>query len=107
MSHPVPGTSFAVTPDRVTALADELAVLAAELAGDVDQIRSAAACFPAALEGPEGWAAGATATSWARLCDLLVARTDALADVLTAAVAAYQAEDAALAGSLGPGRPPR
>ena len=107
MSHPLPGASFAVRPDGVTALADELAALAADLSGDVAQIRSAAASFPDALEGPEGWAAGATATSWARLYDLLATRTSALSDVLTAAVAAYEAEDAALAGSFGPARQPR
>jgi hypothetical protein len=107
MSHPLPGASFTVVPDGVAALADELSALAAELAGDVEQIRSAATSFPAALEGHEGWAAGATATSWALLCDLVASRTSALAGVLTAAVAAYVAEDAALAGSLGPGRTPR
>jgi hypothetical protein len=107
MSHPLPGASFSVVPDGVMALADELATLAAELAGDVEQIRASAGSFPIALEGHEGWAAGATATSWARLCDLLAGRTSALSGVLTAAVAAYQAEDAALARSLAPGRRPR
>jgi hypothetical protein len=107
MSHPLPGASFTVVPDGVAALADELATLAAELAADAEQMRSAGACFPDALEGPTGWAAGATATSWACLCDLMAGRTSALAATLTAAVAAYLAEDAALAGSLGPGRRPR
>lgn len=107
MSDPLPDASFSVAPDGVTALADELAALAAELAGDVEQIRSAARSFPLALEGHEGWAAGAAATSWARLCDLLAGRTSALSGVLTGAVAAYQAEDAVLAGSFGPGRRPR
>jgi hypothetical protein len=107
MSHSLAGASFAVSPDGLTALADELATLAAELAGDAERIRSAAATLPAALEGPEGWAAGATATSWALLCELISSRTGVLARVLTAAVTAYLAEDAALAGSLGPGRGPR
>ena len=107
MSHPLPGGSFAVEPDCVTALADELATLAAELAADVEQMRSAAACFPDALEGHAGWAAGATATSWACLYEVMASRTSALAGTLTAAVAAYLAEDAAVAGSFGSGRQPR
>ena len=107
MSHPLPDGSFLLVPDGVTALADELAALAAELAGDVERIRAAAASFPDALSGDEGWAAATTATSWARLCDLLSSRTSALSGVLTSAVAAYQAEDAALAGSFAPGRHPR
>ena|SRR6476469_1676086 len=107
MSHPFPGAAFTFSPDAVTGLADELRVLAAELAGTVDRIRSAAASFPVALEGREGWAAGAAATSWARVCDLMASRTGALAQVLTAAVAAYLAEDVALARSVGSSRAPR
>lgn len=107
MSDPLPGGPITIAPDGVTALADELARLAAELAGGVDRIRSAAASFPVALEGHEGWAAGATATAWAQLCGLMTDRTSALAQVLTAAVAAYLAEDAALAQAVGAGRAPR
>lgn len=107
MSHPLPGESFTVVPDGVAALADELASLAAELTDDVERARSAAACFPEALGGQEGWAAGATATSWACLYEVMAARTSALAGTLTAAVAAYLAEDDWLAGSLGSGRRPR
>ena len=107
MSHPLPGTSFTVVPDAVTALADELAILAVQLTEDVARTRSAAGSFPEALEGHEGWAAGATATSWAGLCDVLASRTGALAGTLRAAVAAYVAEDAALAGSFRSGPEPR
>jgi len=103
MSHPTAGASFTVSPHGVTALAGELAVLAAELARDVQQIRSVAAFLPAALDGHEGWAAGACAAAWAHLCDLMASRTGALAQVLTTAVTAYLAEDAALAGSVGRG----
>lgn len=106
MSHPLPG-GFSVEPDGVTALAHELATLAAELAGSVERMRSAAASFPDALDGHAGWAAGATATAWASLCDLVADQTSALAGTLTAAVAVYLAEDVALAGSVGPGRGPR
>jgi hypothetical protein len=107
VSQPLPGESFTVVPDAVAALAGELSALAAELTGDVERIRSAAGWFPVALEGPEGWAAGASATSWALLCDLVANRTRALGEVLTAAATAYLAEDAALAVSFGPGRTPR
>ena len=107
MSHPLPGESFTVVPDAVAALADELCALAAELARDVERIRSSAGWFPTALEGHEGWAAGAAATSWALLCDVVASRTRALGEVLTAAVTAYLAEDAAVASSFGSGRTPR
>jgi hypothetical protein len=107
MSHPLPGETVTVVPDRVEALAGELVSLAAELAGDVGRARYAAASFSGALLGDEGWSAGATATSWACLFEVLATRTSALACLLTDAVAAYLAEDAAIAGSLGSGRPPR
>ena len=107
MSHPLPGEAFTVVPDGLQALADELAALAAALTEDVERARSAAACFPEAFGGQEGWAAGATATAWACLYEVMAARTSALAGTLTAAVAAYLAEDAWLASSFGSGRPPR
>jgi hypothetical protein len=105
MSHPLPDASFSVRPEKVAALAGELRALAAELADDADGIRSGAASFAAALGGDEGWAAGAAATAWASLHEVLATRTDALAGTLAAAAAAYRAEDAALAGPHG--RPPR
>jgi hypothetical protein len=107
MSHPLPGASFTLVPDGVEALAAELAALAGELTEDVERTRSAAASFPEAFGGHEGWAAGATATSWACLYEVMASRTSALAGTLTAAVAAYLAEDAAVAGSFGSGRQPR
>src|SRR3954469_6993162 len=100
MSDPLPGGAFAVVPDAVQALAVELATLAAELTEDVERTRSAAASFPEALGGIEGWTAGRAATSWACLYELLASRTHELAAALTAAAAAYVAEDAWLAGSL-------
>jgi hypothetical protein len=104
MSHPLPDASFTVRPDDVEALATELGALAAELTGDAEWTRSAAASFPVALGGDEGWTAGAAATAWARLQDVLAARAGALARTLSAAAAAYRAEDAALAGrpTIGP-----
>ena len=107
MSHPLPDASFAVRPDEVEALATELGALAAELDDDAGWVRSAAASFPMALGGEEGWTAGATATAWASLQEVLAARARALAGTLSAAAAAYRAEDAALAGRPGPQRGPR
>ena len=98
MSHPLPYASFTVRPDDVEGLAAELTALAGELADDAGRVRSAASWCPAALDGPEGWAANATVTAWARLQEILVARAGALGDTLSAAAAAYRAEDAALAG---------
>lgn len=102
MSHPLPGASFTVVPDGVEALATELGALAAELTDEAARTRSAAASFPRALGGHEGWTAGATATAWACLLEAVADRTSALADTFSAAVAAYLAEDAVLAGG-----PPR
>src|SRR3954467_14475963 len=103
MSDPLPGGAFAVVPDGVRALAGELSASAAELTEDVERTRSAAASFPEALGGIEGWTAGATATSWACLYELMASRTRALAATMAAAAAEYLTEDAAIASSLGSG----
>lgn len=98
MTRPLPDASFTVVPDAVEALATELHALAAELTEDAQRSRSAAASFPAALGGSTGWSAGATATAWACLYEVVAARTRALGGTLASAAAAYRAEDAALAG---------
>jgi hypothetical protein len=98
MSHPLHETSFAVRPDEVEALATELAALAGELGDDAGRVRAAASWYPVALDGHEGWSAGATATAWAGLQELLAERAGDLGGTLSAAAAAYRAEDAALAG---------
>jgi hypothetical protein len=98
MSHPLPDASYSVRPDDVEGLAAELAALAVELADDAGRVRSAASWFPAALDGPEGSAAYAGATAWARLQEVLAARVGVLGGTLSAVAAAYRAEDAALAG---------
>jgi hypothetical protein len=102
MSHPLPEASFTVRPDEVEALAGELRALAAELVDDAGWTRSAAASFPVALGGDEGWTAGATATAWVRLQEILAARAVVLAETLSVAATAYRAEDAALAGRPAP-----
>jgi hypothetical protein len=100
MTQPLPGASFTVVPDAVDALATELRSLAAELAEDGDRTRMVAASFLPALGGHEGWAAGAAATAWACVYEVVSARTTALGATLAGAAAAYRVEDAALAGRL-------
>ena len=96
-----------VRPEALAALGAELAALAAELADDADRSRSAAVSLPPALGGAEGWTAGAAATAWAALHDLLAGRTRAVADTLAAAVDAYRAQDGALAADVSDRRGPR
>ena len=103
-------STISVQLDAVAALAAELAALAAELDGESDLCRSTAASLSAALEGHEGWTAGATVTAWGSLAALVAARTSAVAITLTGAAAAYRAADAALSDGIGssmPGRGPR
>ena len=100
MTQPLPEASFTVVPDAVEALAAELGILAAELDEDGDRTRAVAASFRPALGGHEGWVAGAATTAWARLYEVVAARTRALGVTLEAAAAAYRAADAELAGRL-------
>ena len=90
-----------VDPDAVGGLADEMAVLATELHDDADLCRSTAASLASALDGQEGWAASGTGTAWAALVQALADRSSAVALTLVAAIAAYRAEDDALAGQIG------
>jgi hypothetical protein len=105
MSSPTTAETVLVRLEAVTALAGELAALAAELSDDADRCRSAAGALSTALDGDEGWTAGAAATAWAGLEELLAEQTAALAATLTAAVQAYLDEDARIAGGIGSGRP--
>ncbi|TQN37744.1 hypothetical protein FHU33_4410 [Blastococcus colisei] len=108
MTSPSPPDVVVVQPAAVTALAVELTGLAAELLDDADGCREAAGSLSAALEGNQGWTAGAAATAWARLEEVLAEQTTALSRTLAAAVEAYLDEDARIAGRIGDGRrPPR
>jgi hypothetical protein len=100
MSSPGPAEVVVVRPEAVTALADELTALATELSDDADRCRAGAASLSGALEGDEGWAAGAAATAWAGLEEVLAERTASLAETLTGAVRAYVAEDEWLAATI-------
>lgn len=105
MSSPTAAEAVLVRPEAVTALAGELAALAAELSDDADHCRVAADALSTALDGDEGWTAGAAAMAWAGLEEVLAEQTAALAGTLTAAVQAYLAADARIAGGVGGGRP--
>ena len=110
MSAPVPappvtGEPITVEPAALQSLATELAALAGELAGDAEHSRSLAATFPVALGGEEGWTAGATATAWGSLEEVLADRTRAVAGTLAGAAAAYRDQEATLSGHMGRGRP--
>jgi hypothetical protein len=92
---------ISVQLDAVDALAAELAALAAELGDEGELCRSTARSLSTALDGHEGWTAGATATAWGSLAGVVAARTAAVAATLTRATAAYRAADAALSEGLG------
>jgi hypothetical protein len=85
----------------VDALADELAGLAGELGTEAPRCRTAAAELRG-LGDVAGWEAGAGATAWAALLDLLAQQCASTAATLRAAVAAYRAVDAALAEAVLP-----
>jgi hypothetical protein len=92
--------------DAVSALAADLAQLAAELDDGARMCRSTAVRLADALGGPEGWRAGVLATSWGALADLVAERAGAVAASLLAATVAYRDADAAVAEGLA-GRRPR
>ena len=101
MSSPSPADALLLRPDAVTAFADELTALAAELLDDVDSCRGAAGSVSRALDGDDGWTAGAAATAWAGLEEVLAEQTAALARTMTGAVQAYLDHDAGIAGGIG------
>lgn len=98
MSAPI-----AVQLDAVTALAQELSLLAAQLAEETPVCRGAAASLSAALGDGAGSAAAAAATAWGGLAEDLAEECAATAQTLTGAVAAYRSADAELARAFLPG----
>ena len=89
--------------DTVEALAAELAALARRLTADAQLCTSTAASFLTALGGDDGWEAGAAATAWSGLAEVLAEGAGAVATTLHSAVVAYRAADTGLAGSIDPG----
>jgi uncharacterized protein YukE len=98
-------TTLSIQLGAVDAVADELAGLAARLAGELPGCRAAAAQLRAALPGEAGDRAGAAAGEWAALAAVLAERCGSTARTLAAAVEAYRAQDAQLAAGLGAARP--
>ena len=107
MTSPSPVDLVLVRPQALVALAGELAFLATELLDDADRCRVAAGALSTALDGEEGWSAGAAGTHWARLGEVLAERTAALARTVDGAVLAYLDEDARRAGWMGRRELPR
>jgi hypothetical protein len=101
MTSPSPADSVLVHPQALAALADELTGLATELLDDADRCRVAAGSLSTALDGQEGWSAGAAGTAWAGLEEVLAERAAALAQTVSGAVQAYLDEDARIAGRMG------
>jgi len=93
-------STISVQLEALDALAAELAALATELDDDAHLCRSTAGSLSDALDGREGWAAGATATAWGSLIGVVAARTSAVATTLDRATAAYRAADEAMAQDL-------
>ena len=89
--------------DAVAALADELSVLAAQLAEESPLCRSAASWLRAALGDGPGAAAAAAATAWGALADVLADECAATGQTVAGAVAAYRSADQQLARALLPG----
>ena len=86
--------------DEVGVLAAQLSALAAELSDGALTCRSAAVRLRAALGEDEGRHAGALATAWASLADVVAERAGAMATTLVSATVAYRIADADLAGGL-------
>lgn len=103
MTSPSPAPAVLVVPQAVAGVAQELAGLATALSEDADNCRVAAGALSAALDGEDGWAAGAAGRAWADLGEVLAQQAAALAQTLSAAVQAYLDEDDRLAGRVAGG----
>lgn len=77
-------------------LAEELAALAAELAGEAELCRSATYTLATAVDGDAAAAAGRLGTGWAGLVDLLAQETGTVSGALREAVHSYRLQDAVL-----------
>lgn len=82
--------------EALEGLADELAALGAELAGEAELCRSATYTFATAADGETGDSAARLGTGWAGLVELLGQGAGAVAESLRGAVRSYRMQEAAL-----------
>ena len=98
MSHLI-----SVQLDALAALLAELSALGVELEREGRLCASTGRSLGSALAGPVGGDAVIAGEAWTDLVGTLAARTLGVAASLEAAVAAYRAADAGIAGQLDPG----
>ena len=98
MSHLI-----SVQLDALAALLTELTVLGAELGEEGELAAASGRSLGTALAGPVGETAATAGAGWAGALTTLAARTLAVATTLDAALAAYRAADAGIAGRIDPG----
>jgi hypothetical protein len=92
---------ISVQLDVLAVLLEELTALGAELAGEGELGTSTGRTLGTAVDGPVGAAAGETGAAWALAVTALSVRVLAVTATLDAALAAYRAADAGLAGRIG------
>ena len=104
-------STITVELDATAALADELALLAAQLADEQQVCRGAAGALVGALDGEVGVRAAECAAGWAEVVGVLAERCAVTGRALAAAVGAYREAEAARAAEVAaasrPGQGPR
>lgn len=100
-------STITVQLQATAALADELTLLAAQLAAEQPLCREAAGALREALDGAPGGSAGDCAGSWAELAGVLAERCAVTGRVLGAAVDAYRDAEAVRAAGIAAARPGR
>lgn len=100
MSHLI-----SVQLDVLAVLLEELTALGGELAEEGELGTATGRTLGTALDGAVGEAAGETGAAWAAAVTALPARVLAVTATLDAALTAYRAADAGLAGRIGLSRP--
>jgi hypothetical protein len=93
-------STITVQLDATAALADELALLAAQLADEQPLCRGAAAALAVALDGEAGVRAAQCAAGWAELVGVLAERCAVTGRALGAAVDDYRSAEAGRAADL-------
>lgn len=100
-------STITVQLQATAALADELTLLAAQLAEEQPLCRGAAGALREALHGGPGESAGNCAGSWAELVGVLAERCSVTGRVLGAAVDAYRDAESLRAAGIAAARPCR